>query len=89
MDIDFSLITLIALVIAILIQPVRKYADRQAYLSYIEHVGSDHAAETPEHPWLEDRHLVGSWGCLYLLLQAIQGIAVFLAIGGVVYWWLF
>jgi hypothetical protein len=88
-DIDFALITLIALVMAILFQPVRKYVDRQAHLSYIERVGSENAAEVPEHPWLEDRHLVGRWGCLYLLLQAIQGIAVMLTIGGVVYWWLF
>jgi hypothetical protein len=88
MQIDFSLITLISLAIALLIQPVRKYADRQAHQSYIEKVGEEHVADAPEHLWLEDRHLVGRWGCLYIALQAVQGIAIFLTIGGVVYWWL-
>jgi hypothetical protein len=51
-------------------------------------VGTEYASKTPEHSWLEDRHLVGTWGCLYILLQAVQGIAIFLTVGGVVYWWL-
>jgi hypothetical protein len=88
MDIDFSLITLISLGVALLTQPVRKYADRQAYLSYVERVGEDYASTAPEHPWLEDRHLVGRWGCLYVALQALQGVAIIVTIGGVVYWWL-
>ncbi|MGD8731319.1 MAG: hypothetical protein PVI81_06945 [Anaerolineales bacterium] len=89
MQIDFSLITLISLAVALLIQPARKYADRQAQLSYLHSVGAEHAAEPPENVWLEDRHLVGRWGCLYIILQAVQGIAIILTIGGVVYWWLF
>lgn len=88
MNIDFSLITLISLAVVLLIQPIRKYADRQAYLAYVQRVGAEYASQAPEHSWLEDRHLVGKWGCLYILLQAIQGVATFLTIGGVVYWWL-
>lgn len=88
MEIDFSFITLIALATALLLQPLRRFADRQAHLNYRERVGEKYASSTPEHRWLEDRHLVGRWGCLYIVLQVLQGIAVFMAIGGVVYWWL-
>lgn len=88
MNVDFSLITLVSLLVALLIQPVRKYADRQARLAYVEHVGAEEAVKPPGQIWLEDRHLVGRWGCLYIVLQAIQGIAVILTIAGVVYWWL-
>ena len=88
MNIDFSLITFVSLMVALLIQPARKYADRQAQLAYIERVGPENADGAPGHIWLEDRHLVGRWGCLYILLQAIQGTAVILTIAGVVYWWL-
>jgi hypothetical protein len=89
MHIDFSLITLISMIVALLIHPIRKYADRQAQLYYIERVGNEYALKQPKESWLEDRHLVGRWGCLYILLQAVQGVAIIVTIGGVVYWWLF
>jgi hypothetical protein len=88
MNDEYLVISLISLIIAIILQPVRKYADRQAHRSYIEQVGVEHATETPEHVWLEDRHLAGRWGFLYVILQALQGIAIILTIGGIVYWWL-
>ncbi len=88
MNIDFSLITLISLIVALVIQPLRKYADRQAQLYYITRVGEQNAIQAPEQAWLEDRHLVGRWGCLYIILQAVQGVAIIVTIGGVVYWWL-
>jgi hypothetical protein len=88
MNIDFSLITFISLLVALLIQPIRKYADRRAQTAYIEHVGPKNADAATGQIWLEDRHLVGRWGCLYIVLQAIQGTAVILTIAGVVYWWL-
>lgn len=88
MDIDFSLIPLMAMILAVVIQPLRRYVDRQAHFNYIERVGEQNALQAPEQAWLEDRHLVGRWGCLYILLQAVQGVAIIITISGVVYGWL-